>query len=134
LAGYVLDTSAIMAVVFDEDGAQQVRDLVRSHAHEIALPFLAQMEVHYKLLQEAPEMVDEALAMISEWAVETVESSVSWRDAAAIVKARGKLSLADAWMAALALLREATLVHKDPQFEAVPDLLHNPLPYKGRNS
>ena len=43
-------------------------------------------------------------------------------DEAARVKASGQLSLADAWMAALALLHDAQLVHTDPEFDNVAGL------------
>ena len=43
-------------------------------------------------------------------------------DEAARIKGGGQLSLADAWMAALALLRDAQLVHQDPEFDNVADL------------
>ena len=48
---------------------------------------------------------------------------------AAELKARYPISLADAWIAAAALLEQADLVHKDPEFEviAAPQLR---LPYQ----
>jgi predicted nucleic acid-binding protein len=68
--------------------------------------------------------------MIDEWLAETVESTQAWREVAAVVKSRGKISVADAWVAGLALLMDAELVHKDPEFEAVSDLRVVQLPYK----
>ena len=52
---------------------------------------------------------------------------------AAEVKALHRLSLADAWIAACALLHDAELVHKDPEFDAVAaqQLL---LPYKPKGA
>ncbi|MGC2166104.1 MAG: hypothetical protein WA632_08835 [Gallionella sp.] len=38
--------------------------------------------------------------------------------------------LADAWIAAAALELDATLVHKDPEFENLPGLRKERLPYK----
>ncbi|MGC2166101.1 MAG: PIN domain-containing protein [Gallionella sp.] len=49
---------------------------------------------------------------------------------AASVKATHPLSLADAWIAAAALQLDATLVHKDPEFENLPGLSEERLPYK----
>ena len=51
-----------------------------------------------------------------------VESDPDWRSAAAGVKSRGRISIADAWVASLALMRDAKLVHKDPEFDAVEEL------------
>jgi predicted nucleic acid-binding protein len=47
------------------------------------------------------------------------------------LKVKYRISVADAWIAALAKERNATLVHKDPEFEQIEDrlkILH--LPYK----
>jgi predicted nucleic acid-binding protein len=118
-----------MAVVYQEDGAQQVQDLL-SGGETILLPFIALMEVHYKVLQDRPEAVDDALAMLRDWQTETVESNEQWREVAALVKSRGKLSVADAWVASLALIHDAVLVHKDPEFDEVPGLQHERLPYR----
>jgi hypothetical protein len=51
---------------------------------------------------------------------------------AAEIKASHRGSLADAWIAACALLRGATLLHKDPQFETIR-LSQEPLPYRNKN-
>lgn len=133
MAGYVLDTSALMAVVYQEDGAESVWEVIWSQ-QQVRVPFLALMEVHYRLLRERLELLDDTLMMIDEWPVETIESNPSWREAAAVIKARGKLSVVDAWAAALALTEDATLVHKDPEFETVPDLKVLQLPYKVRGT
>ncbi len=49
---------------------------------------------------------------------------------AAGLEAKHPLSLADAWIAAAALELGATLVHKDPEFENLPGLSEERLPYK----
>jgi predicted nucleic acid-binding protein len=129
LAGYVFDTSAIMSVLYREDGGQQVEDLFDGD-DELLMPFISVMEVQYKLLRDRPESANELMATLASWPAQTVESDPVWREGAAIVKARGKLSVADAWVASLALMQDAVLVHKDPEFDAVPDLKHLRLPYK----
>jgi predicted nucleic acid-binding protein len=40
------------------------------------------------------------------------------------------MSLGDAWIAATALQCDAVLVHKDPEFEGLPGLVEERLPYK----
>ena len=49
---------------------------------------------------------------------------------AASLKARYPMSLGDAWIAATAMQCNAVLLHKDPEFEPVAELQHEPLPYK----
>ena len=46
------------------------------------------------------------------------------------VKAKGSLSVADAWIASLAILHQCELVHKDPEFDRVNELTVIRLPYK----
>jgi predicted nucleic acid-binding protein len=60
------------------------------------------------------------------WQHETVELL----ELAAEVKARFPVSLADAWIAAAALLMDAVLLHKDPEFERIDGLKQELLPYK----
>ena len=57
-------------------------------------------------------------------------SSVSDWAKGCLVEIRAGLSLADAWNAALALMLGAELIHKDPEYDEVPDLKHRRLPYK----
>ena len=60
-----------------------------------------------------------------------VESTPSINMAAAKLKAEYHISVADAWIAALAKERNATLVHKDPEFEQIKSELQVlELPYK----
>jgi predicted nucleic acid-binding protein len=87
------------------------------------------MEVEYKLLRELPAETSEQMATLLNWPIQIVESTAIWRGAAARIKAPGKISFADAWVAALALLSDAELVHKDPEFDAVPSLKALRLPY-----
>lgn len=135
MAVYVLDTSAVLAYIRGEPGEEEVESLLlRADAEpstEILLPFIVLMEVEYILIRETllPRDVEENLASISAWPVTVIESTLAWRREAALVKSRGRLSLADAWAAALALLNDAELVHKDPEFDAVPGLKAIRLPY-----
>jgi predicted nucleic acid-binding protein len=118
-----------MAFLLDEEGADLVRDVVFS-LERTYLPFIVKMEVEYKLLQEQPDIVEESIDTLENWPIELVESYYSWGRAAAQVKSRGKISVADSWVASLALLSRAELVHKDPEFDFVPQLQHVRLPYK----
>jgi predicted nucleic acid-binding protein len=119
---YVLDTSAVMSLLRDEPGAEQVEAILEGDEH-VALPFIALMELRYALLRELPQArVDYLLDMLVLSRVEIPESSPEWGRRAAEVKAGGGLSLADAWIAALALMRNAELVHKDPEFDRVAGL------------
>lgn len=143
MPGYVLDTSALLAVVQDEPGGLEVLEIlaggVAGEVHEPAaeepdrppvfLPFIALMELEYKLRRRGgPYEAERQSAVIRAWPVELVESGPCWRHAAAQVKATYSLSLADAWIASLAILRSARLVHRDPELDAIEGLRSLRLP------
>jgi predicted nucleic acid-binding protein len=116
-----------------------VRGLLRSasdaNGPTLWLPFMAAMEVEYRLHQVRRS--DEAvpiLEMMGGWPVRLVESDPRWRHEAARIKLNYSLSVADAWIAALALLRGALLVHKDPEFDPIEGLQHLRLPYKAKQA
>ncbi len=85
---HVLDSSALLALIEDEPGAETVDDLVS----ELDEPTVLQADRF---------------------------------------KADYKVSLADAWIAAVARPRDAVLVHKDPELEALEGLVQmKALPYE----
>ena len=68
---------------------------------------------------------------MSKLAITRVESSEEIGLIAGRLKATNKLSFADAWIAATAILYDSTLVHKDPEFEQLEKEVKNlKLPYK----
>jgi predicted nucleic acid-binding protein len=100
----------------------RILDRVRAGKDELLLPFIMLMEVRYRLLRDYPRDAGAGVAIVQSWRGRVVESHPAWGAAAAEVKAGGGLSLADAWIASLALMQDATLVHKDAEFERVPEL------------
>jgi predicted nucleic acid-binding protein len=112
-------------------------ELVQSILHEaedgevrVLVPFIAMMEVEYQFRRDLEEgEVEYWLGVIMNWPIEVIESTPDWRTRAAAVKTPGKLSVADAWVASLALMQDGDLIHKDPEFEAVSNLRHLRLPY-----
>ena len=141
MARYVLDTSALMTLLLQEDGFHQVVDLLdrssrlpNSEDYEILIPFVALMEAEYQLLRRIPEEeVERDIQIIQAWPVEISESNPEWRYHAARLKAPGRLSLADAWIASLAMMVDAELVHKDPEFDGIGGLKALRLPYNQRS-
>ena len=135
---YVLDTSAVMCILYQEEGADQVVQLLEAaqsaplrERPSVLLPFIALMEVEYWLLRRlTTKDMERNLLLLNNWPVEVRESSPEWRHQAAQVKARGRLSLADAWIAALAIQEGGALVHKDPEFDQVGGLQSLRLPYQ----
>ena len=138
MPAYVLDTSAIMCVLFGEDGADRVVEILDAAKDEtpgdithIYVPFLALMELEYWLLRRlSPREMEDTLILVESWPMRVVESTPEWRHAAAHVKATASLSVADAWIASLAILHQGELVHKDPEFDQLLGLRMRRLPYR----
>ncbi len=134
MSRYVLDTSAVLTVLNDEEGIETVLDLLKA-AHSggalVYLPFMTLMELEYlNLRRHSQEETQRVLNLVEAWPVEIEHSTEEWCHEAAQVKARGLVSVADAWICSLARLLDAELVHKDPKYDAVPGLKALPLPYR----
>jgi len=132
---YVLDTSAWLTLIEDEAGADLVEEILegaKAGKVIVLVSFMSFMEVYYITLQERDQ--SEALARVDLMAalpVLRVESTEALGILAGELKASHYLSVADAWIAALAREQNATLVHKDPEFEQVEETIKVlKLPYK----
>ena len=127
----LLDTSAILTLLEDEEGAERVEALLREG--QVLLPFLVLLETYYITLQERSEAVaDRRYALLKQlpatflWSVDEPTLLTAAR-----FKARHRLSLADALIAAFAVQQGAILVHKDPEFDVLAELVRQEaLPYK----
>lgn len=117
---FVLDTSALLALRGDEPGADRVERLIQQaqkNQVQLLISFMTRMEVLYRVWrEEGPEAAREALRLIDSFPIEWVSCGPEILETAARLKAQGKLSVADSWIGATAIVREATLIHKDPEF------------------
>ena len=128
---YLLDTSAILTLLEDEEGAARVEALLRQES--ILLPFVVLLETYYITLQEQTEDVaDRRYALLKQlpatilWDVDEPTLLTAGR-----LKAAHRLSLADALIAAIALRHRAVLVHKDPEYAVLAATVQlETLPYK----
>ena len=128
---FVLDTSAIMAFIEKEQGAERVREILLKNS--IIIPWLSILEVVYITQRELGE--EEAVTRYA--LLKKLEAKVIW-DAdetlllnAARIKATHSISLADSVIAAIARLHKAVLIHKDPEYESLQDVVEMEiLPYK----
>jgi len=131
----VLDTSALLTYIEDEDGAEYIEAvLIESERNEATayIAFISLTEVMYVTLQEKDESTAQSrIELIKSLACNIVESSERLNLAAARLKAENRISLADAYIAALCQERKAILVHKDPEFEQLSSFIQqHKLPYK----
>ena len=128
---YLLDTSALFTLLEDEAGTERVASLLRDEV--TLIPWLCLVELHYVSQQERGlSEADKRYALVRATKAEIIwEASEGVLLSASSFKARHKLSLADALIAAFAAERGATLVHKDPEYKALSaEVTLEALPYK----
>jgi predicted nucleic acid-binding protein len=116
---FVLDTSALLAFMTAEKGAEVIEGILNGKGNRIYLPWPVVFEVYYLTKRSRGEAdADRRYALISE-----LPATILWRTdepevlAAARLKAQFRISFADAIIAAAAVQLDAILVHKDPEYE-----------------
>lgn len=123
MPGTVLDSHALLALFRDETGADLVRRLLEKAAEKdvpLHMTEVSYAEVQYIVRRLEGEGAWAAIAQELQAApIEFHPATRSLADLAAGFKARYKLSLADAFAAALAREKKAELVTGDPEFKAL---------------
>ena len=122
MPAFCLDTSAILTLRDDEPGAERVAMLLEGPDPCFSC-FITRMEVLYRVWKDEGERSGRlAYEQLQSLPIEWVDQTEPLLLEASRIKALHRLSVADAWIAAAALLGRATLLHKDPQFEAITEL------------
>jgi predicted nucleic acid-binding protein len=130
---FLLDTSALLAFIEKEDGAERVREVLLQQT--IIIPWLSILETVYISQRELGE--EEALTRYA--LLKKLNAKIIW-DAdealllnAARIKSTHSLSLTDSVIAAIATQHNAILLHKDPEYEPLQDVIEMEiLPYKNK--
>jgi predicted nucleic acid-binding protein len=129
---FVLDTSALLTLIEDEAGAERVEYVLTNG--QVWLPWLTLYEATF-ITQQAcgKDEADRRYALLEElpvtilWEVEEEILLI-----AADIRGKFPISLPDAIIAAHAIQKNATLLHKDPDFESLTGhVLLEALPYNG---
>jgi predicted nucleic acid-binding protein len=119
----VLDSFALLAYLRDEDGAEFVQGLLEKASRKDAPLLMTEVnyaEVKYIVLRkDGKEAWKEVAASLGSLPVEFVPTTRALADAAADFKANYRISLADAFAAALAKEKKAELITGDPEFKAM---------------
>jgi ribonuclease VapC len=126
-AAYVLDSLAILAVLQAEPGAAQVRAILtnaaRRRAH-VSMCLVNFGEVVYITEREKGLTAAQiAITTIDQLPIELVPADRALTLGAAHLKARFSLSYADAFAAALARRRAATLLTGDSEFQPLSQIV-----------
>lgn len=134
---YILDTSALLAYMEDEDGTEYIESLlIEAEKGEAVLhiAFISLTEVFYITAREQNESVAlDRIKLIQSLAVQIHESYENLNTHAGRLKANNNISIADAYIAALCQEQNGILVHKDPEYEKLSLLIDEyRLPYKNK--
>lgn len=132
----LLDTSAWLTWSQDEPGADEIEayfEAAMGGAATLHSSFVSLTELEYVTRQKfGADKAREVLASVEEKPVRWHQSDRDLCGGAAKLKAAHKLSFADCFVAATALRLDATLVHKDPEFDALRGVIKlQALPPKG---
>ena len=123
---FLLDTSALLALRGGETGADEVEKLLRQGEDgrcSLLASFMTRMELLYLIRrEEGEEAARHALRLIDAFKLEWVSCEPEILEAAALLKAEGGLSVADSWIGATAIIRNAILIHKDPEFRRFQEI------------
>ena len=134
-SNYVLDTSAVLAFIRNEQGSDTVQkilsDAARQKAH-VYVSFMTFTEVYYMIWRhKGEEAGKDVMGLMNTMSLDLVHSNNQLSLSAGRIKANYKLSLADAFVVATAIDKRAILVHKDPELEPMIKYVQTiQLPYK----
>jgi len=140
MSDYVLDTSAVFAFIEDEDGADTIHSLIMKALEGTDILLISSVtiiEIFYISCQEQGGGVAEArLELLNKLPLSFIPLGTDAKLTKLVggIKAHNRMSFADCCIAGLAMSKNATLVHKDPEFDQLSDeILQLPLPYKKKS-
>jgi ribonuclease VapC len=117
----VLDSFALIAYFRDESGAQVMENLLVAAGKKDSPLHMTEVnyaEVKYSIVKkDGSEAWEEAAKILQGLPIEFHSTSRSMADTAADLKARFRMSLADAFAAALAKEKKAELITGDEEFK-----------------
>jgi predicted nucleic acid-binding protein len=119
----VLDSFALIAYFRDEPGAETMENLLVTAGKKdspLHMTDVNYAEVKYSIVKkDGAEAWEEAAKILQGLPIDFHSTTRALADAAADFKAHFKMSLADAFAAALAKEKKAELVTGDPEFKAL---------------
>ena len=119
----VLDSFALIAYFRDESGAKTMEDLLVAAGkrdNPLQMTDVNYAEVKYSILKkDGANAWAEAEKILQGLPIDFISTDRTLADSAADFKARFRISLADAFAAALAKEKKAELVTGDPEFKSL---------------
>ena len=123
MAHFVLDSYAMLAYFRNEEGREKVEQLLNeavADKHELYMSCINAGEVYYMAYRkDGADKAALAWKALQQFPIHITEVDTVFAHKAADIKARYKLSYADAFAAALAVSKKATLITGDDEFESL---------------
>jgi len=127
LKNTVFDSSALLSFVFNESDADLVADYFKKALVDKKRIFISTVnwsEVMYRVIRTQGRNAWKTVqSHLHDLPIELVDADLALSEAAAEIKADHKLSLADAYAAALTKIKKAELVTGDPEFKPLEEVL-----------
>lgn len=119
----VLDSWAVIAYLEDEEAAAKVADVI-ADSHDEQIPLLMTVvnaaEVWYIVARQTSAAdADSSIKQLRDLGIQFIDADWGLAKEAGYFKSKNKMSLADAFAAALAKQRKAHLVTGDPEFKQI---------------
>jgi len=129
LKNVVFDSYALLAYLFDEPGAETVSETFKQALTDKKRIYISSVnwaEVMYRTIRVKGKNAWKSVhSHLQDLPFEIVDADQALSEAAAEFKANHKISLADAYAAALAKAKRAELMTGDPEFRSVEKSLNH---------
>lgn len=128
MANFVLDSYALLAYFRQEPGGEQIEKLLydaSTDKHELFLTCINAGEVYYMASRkDGAQKAEKVWKVLQQFPIHILEIDIAFTHKAALLKAKYKMSFADAFAAALTIQKKATLITGDDEFEALKNETH----------
>jgi len=129
LKNAVFDSFALLSFIFDEADADMVADYFKKALQDKKRIYICAVnwsEVMYRTIRVQGKSAWKTVQThLHDLPIEIVDADLALSEAAAEFKAANKMSLADAYAAALTKAKKAELVTGDPEFKPLEGVLKN---------
>jgi ribonuclease VapC len=122
----VVDTSAILAVLFDEQHGLWAAEHLTEHAAELCMSTVDLTEALIILRDRQPVLADELQDRLLATGIAFVPPDVQQAEVAADARLRSPLNLGDCFAYALAVARDDCLLAADSDFSCIDRPVHLP--------
>ena len=121
MANFVLDSYAMLAYFRNEEGREKVEQLLNEavgNKHELYMTCVNAGEVYYMASRkDGSDKAEIVWKALQQFPIHIIEVDLAFTFKAAKLKAANKLSYADAFAVVLTIIKKATLITGDREFD-----------------